>query len=93
MLLIPCPYCGSREESEFHCGGQAHIVRPDNPDAFSDEEWACYLYYRNNPKGLQYERWHHRRGCRQWFNVARDTVSHEIKAVYNMGESPPMELI
>ena len=32
MLLIPCPYCGEREESEFHQGGEAHIERPKDPD-------------------------------------------------------------
>ena len=31
MLLIPCPFCGEREETEFHCGGEAHIQRPRQP--------------------------------------------------------------
>ena len=35
------------------------------------------------------ERWVHSLGCRRWFNVARDTVTHEIRAVYRMGEQPP----
>ena len=26
MLLIPCPHCGERDETEFRCGGEAHIV-------------------------------------------------------------------
>jgi heterotetrameric sarcosine oxidase delta subunit len=43
---------------------------------------------RKNPKGLQYERWNHARGCRRWFNVARDTVTHRISKVYKMGEQP-----
>ena len=40
MLLIPCPYCGPREETEFSYGGEAHIERPNEPDALSDTEWA-----------------------------------------------------
>ena len=26
MLLIPCPWCGEREETEFHHGGEAHAT-------------------------------------------------------------------
>ncbi len=89
MLLIACPYCGPREQSEFTYGGESHIERPANPDKLSDEEWADYLFMRTNPKGLHHERWCHAQGCRRWFNVTRDTVSHEITAVYEMGERPP----
>ncbi|HEY6334966.1 MAG TPA: sarcosine oxidase subunit delta [Alphaproteobacteria bacterium] len=89
MHLIPCPWCGPREETEFACGGEAHIARPAKPEATSDAQWADYLYMRANPKGLHRERWLHRFGCRRWFNVARDTVSHEIVAVYKMDEPPP----
>ena len=46
MLLIPCPYCGEREESEFHQGGEAHIERPKDPYKLTDEEWADYLFFR-----------------------------------------------
>ena len=31
MLLIPCPWCGPRDEIEFHYGGEAHIARPADP--------------------------------------------------------------
>ena len=44
MLLIPCPWCGEREEAEFHNGGEAHIERPLKPESLSDEEWAEYLF-------------------------------------------------
>mgnify|MGYP003579892167 CR=1 FL=1 len=82
MLLIDCPWCGVRSEDEFSCGGQAHIVRPPEPAAVSDQAWGDYLYERSNPKGLHYEMWRHTFGCRQWFNLARDTVTDEIHAVY-----------
>jgi len=89
MHLIPCPWCGPREDTEFACAGEAHIARPAKPETTSDAQWADYLYMRANPKGLHRERWLHRFGCRRWFNVARDTVSHEIVAVYKMDEPPP----
>jgi sarcosine oxidase subunit delta len=86
MLLIPCPWCGPRDETEFHYGGEAHIARPAAPDA---PEWSQYLFMRNNPKGRFRERWLHSLGCRRWFNVLRDTVSHEIVASYRIGEAGP----
>ena len=88
MLLIECPWCGARDESEFAYGGEAHVVRPD-PDAATDEEWADYLFYRKNPKGDHLEQWCHASGCRRWFNVKRDTMTYEIKHVYRIGETPP----
>ena len=90
MLLIACPYCGERAESEFRCGGEAHIQRPD--PSVSDAEWADYLFMRKNPKGTHFERWCHVHGCRRWFNVARDTVTHRILRVYKMGEPAPADL-
>ena len=89
MLLIPCPYCGDRDETEFSYGGEAHIVRPKEPEALSDAEWADYVFMRPNSKGILLERWVHAHGCRRWFNVARDTLTYEIHAVYKTGEKPP----
>jgi sarcosine oxidase subunit delta len=89
MLLIPCPWCGEREETEFRCGGEAHIARPRQPSTLSDDAWADYLFMRSNPKGVHLERWRHVHGCGRWFNVARDTVSDAILAVYRMREQPP----
>jgi heterotetrameric sarcosine oxidase delta subunit len=78
MLLIDCPWCGAREETEFGYGGQAHVPYPENPEALDDEQWAQYLFFRANPKGRFAERWVHSAGCRQWFNAVRDTVSNEF---------------
>jgi sarcosine oxidase subunit delta len=89
MLLIPCPWCGERDETEFHCGGEAHIARPKQPAALSDDQWADYLFMRSNPRGIHFERWRHVHGCGRWFNLARDTVSDRILAVYPMGEPRP----
>jgi sarcosine oxidase, subunit delta len=89
MLLIQCPWCGPRDEFEFRCGGQSHITRPGPPQAVTDRQWGDYLFTRINPKGVHRERWLHQAGCRQWFNVARNTVTHEILSTYTLDQSPP----
>jgi heterotetrameric sarcosine oxidase delta subunit len=78
MLLITCPWCGPRDEVEFRYGGQAGIAYPNDPDALTDAEWADWLFTRDNPKGAFRERWAHTAGCRRWFDVTRDTVTHEF---------------
>jgi sarcosine oxidase delta subunit len=45
--------------------------------------------HRDNPKGIHYEHWLHAYGCGRRFNVARHTVTHEILAVYRMGDRKP----
>ena len=89
MLLIECPWCGKRDETEFSYGHEAHIARPEDPAKLSDEEWADYLFMRKNPKGLHLERWAHTAGCRRWFNMARNTHTNQVMGVYKMGELPP----
>jgi heterotetrameric sarcosine oxidase delta subunit len=78
MLLIPCPWCGDRDEIEFAYGGEADRAYPADPAALTDEEWAAYLFGRGNPKGLLRERWFHQHGCRRWFAIVRNTATHEI---------------
>lgn len=87
MLRIPCPHCGVRDETEFSFGGPSHLTRP----AFdvTDAVWTDYLFYRENPKGLHFERWCHSFGCNRWFNIGRDTRTHVISHVYQMGAPKP----
>jgi heterotetrameric sarcosine oxidase delta subunit len=87
MMQLKCPWCGTRDENEFVCGGTAHMLRP--PLQSGDEEWGAYLFLRDNPRGVHRERWRHAYGCGQWFNVSRSTVTHEILAVYALGDTPP----
>jgi len=89
MLLVTCPWCGARPETEFHCGGEAHIARPANADSLRDQQWAEFLYYRTNPKGAHAERWLHSHGCGRWFNALRDTASDAFLATYRPGEKRP----
>lgn len=87
MLRLPCPHCGLRDETEFRFGGESHLARPLR--TADDRTWTEYLFFRQNPRGVHYERWLHAAGCRGWFNVARDTVTHEVRAVYAMTDPKP----
>lgn len=87
MMLIHCPYCEEqRAEIEFAYAGEAHIARPPDPSAMSDEEWERYLFIRANPKGRHRERWRHVHGCGRFFNAVRDTVTDKFEATYKAGE-------
>lgn len=91
MLLIPCPFCGERSELEFSYGGQAHISRPVVNMRPTEQEWADYLYQRDNTRGVHAERWRHIHGCGRFFNVLRDTTTDRILLSYRLGELPPPE--
>jgi heterotetrameric sarcosine oxidase delta subunit len=79
VLLIPCPWCGPRNEDEFVCGGEAERRRPTDPDVVDDSGWADYLYHYDNRKGPVRERWWHSAGCNRWFEIERDTATHAIR--------------
>ncbi|GAB3296925.1 sarcosine oxidase subunit delta [Parasphingorhabdus pacifica] len=81
MLRIHCPWCGDRDEVEFHYGGQAGVDYPENPDSLDDTAWAEYLFVRDNPRGRFTERWSHAAGCRRWFETVRDTATNEFIGV------------
>jgi sarcosine oxidase subunit delta len=81
MMLITCPECGPRDETEFGYGGAAGVAYPEDPAALSDAEWAEYLFYRSNPRGEFVERWVHSAGCRRWFTAMRDTVTYEFTTI------------
>jgi heterotetrameric sarcosine oxidase delta subunit len=89
LLLLTCPWCGPRDESEFRYGGQAHVGYPADPDALTDEAWADYLFMRDNPSGWWAERWFHASGCRRWLNAVRNTMTYEVRATYPVGAAPP----
>ena len=86
MLLLECPWCGERAQSEFAYGGDATRVRPADPGAIPLGEWLDYVYLRDNPCGPHVEWWHHGSGCRRWFKVQRDTWTHEVFGSARPGE-------
>ena len=93
MLALDCPYCGNRAQTEFTFGGDASIERPSDPRAVPLTEWLDYVYLRANPRGPHTEWWQHSAGCRRWFKVRRDTLTHEVigssRPAENPLESPP----
>ncbi len=92
MLLISCPWCGPRDQTEFACHGEAHICRPADPAAVSDASWGDYVFFRNNPKGPHRDRWVHLFGCRRWFYALRDTATDRIHTTYRPDETPPEKI-
>ena len=89
MLLIDCPWCGPRAESEFVCAGEAHPARPPDPTALTDPAWSAHVVMRENRRGVHDERWWHVRGCGSWLLVRRDTVTHRIEKVAFLREGGP----
>ena len=55
----------------------------------SDKDWGEYVFYRNNPKGIFYERWVQSHGCKKWFNAVRNTSTDQILKVYKVNEKRP----
>ena len=82
MLLITCPHCGPRAQTEFVYERTVDaIVQPDAAPA----EAMAALFTRTNPRGIDEEMWRHTYGCRAWLAMTRDRMSHEIKAVRAIG--------
>ena len=76
MLLIPCPQCGDRPETEFRNCGEAGLRRPATAD---DAAWTAFLYLRRNPRGVLAERWRHVHGCGRFFTLRRHTVTDRFE--------------
>ena len=77
MQLLPCPFCGIRDEREFYYAGEMGKIRPDTMNAVSDEQWAAYLYAKRNSKGVNQEVWMHL-SCSEVFALERDTNSMQV---------------
>ncbi|WP_282095098.1 sarcosine oxidase subunit delta [Epibacterium ulvae] len=77
MQRFPCPFCGLRDEREFHFAGEAGKIRPDTTQDISDKEWADYLFFCNNAKGPTREIWAHTT-CQEYFIMERDSVTMEV---------------
>ena len=92
MLTLKCPNCGIQaDETELSPGGEAHLKRY-GPGS-SDDEFHSYLFTRENPRGVHFERWRHAAGCGKWFLAARDTVTLEVYGTYPAQTlEPPQEI-
>ncbi|MGM4926100.1 sarcosine oxidase subunit delta [Tardiphaga sp. 804_B3_N1_9] len=74
-MRIPCPYCGSRDASEFSYSGDATLTRPAPENT---EAMFHYVYLRDNPVGVHREYWYHAAGCHAWLKVTRNVSTHEV---------------
>lgn len=77
MQIFPCPFCGPRDEREFHFAAEAGKTRPDTSGAVSDAEWADYLHMHRNDKGVVREIWMHTT-CAEVFLLERDSVTMDV---------------
>jgi len=74
MMLITCPHA-DRARDRVHLGGDANVRRPANPDSLTNEQWAEYVYMRDNPRGEHSELWQHSFGCRAGLPCRRNTYT------------------
>ena len=77
MQIFPCPFCGPRDEREFHLAGEAGKTRPDTTGKISDADWASYLHMHRNEKGRVREVWMHTT-CAELFIMERDSVTMDV---------------
>ncbi|MGI9366545.1 MAG: sarcosine oxidase subunit delta [Rhizobiaceae bacterium] len=79
MQIFACPFCGERDETEFHFVVEAGTARPEPAEAVSDKDWTNYLYLNDAPKGEAREIWLHLT-CGDYFILTRNTVTREISS-------------
>lgn len=77
MQRFPCPFCGLRDETEFHFAVEAGHARPEPAAQVSDAEWSAYLHENASPQGAAREVWLHVT-CGEYFVLERDTVTREV---------------
>ncbi len=88
MLILTCPCCGVKaDETELSAGGEAHLKRygPGSDDG----DFEAYLFARENPRGVHFERWRHSYGCGKWFHAARNTATLEVYGTYPAQTTEP----
>jgi sarcosine oxidase subunit delta len=93
MLILRCPYCDRDvDETDLHAGGEAHLKR-FGPGS-TDENFEGYLFMRENPKGVHFERWRHVYGCGKWFLAARNTATLQVYGTYSAQTlEPPKDIL
>lgn len=92
MLILTCPYCNvAADETELTPGGEAHLTRA-GADA-TEAQLESYLFHRQNPRGVHFERWRHSYGCGKWFHAARCTVTLEVFGTYSAQTTAPPKAI
>ena len=87
MLTLHCPNCGVHaDETDLHAEGEAHLKR------FASGS-SDYMFQRQNPKGVHFERWKHVYGCGKYFLAARCTATLEVFGTYSAQTHEPPQAI
>ncbi|NKB63655.1 MAG: FAD-dependent oxidoreductase [Gammaproteobacteria bacterium] len=79
MLLLPCPHCGNRDESEFDYGGRS-VEMPALEAATMD--WHQTLHTRKPMEEWVEEFWFHTAGCERWVRLWRNPITHEFASEF-----------
>ena len=82
MLLIPCPHCGPRAQTEYVYERTMDSVVPLDAEPNAAMET---LFTRTNPRGVDEELWRHTYGCRAWLVVTRHRVTNELTSIRAIG--------
>jgi len=74
MKIIDCPLNGPCSAEEFICGGEV-VEQPDQAASLGD--WADYVFFENNSRGLAHEWWFHV-PSNYWFIATRNAATDEF---------------
>ena len=83
MKIMNCPLNGPRNISEFTYGGELREMPDQN--TCSSEEWADYVFNKDNLIGIVREWWMHTPSS-YWFIAERHTATDEIIKTYDAKE-------
>ncbi|MEM6985879.1 MAG: sarcosine oxidase subunit delta [Pseudomonadota bacterium] len=81
MQRFTCPFCGERDETEFHFAAEAGKARPEPANNVNAQDWYEYLYAQDAPQGVAREVWIHL-SCGEFFVMERDTVTRDVIATH-----------
>ncbi len=87
MQIFPCPFCGPRDEREFHFVAEAGKTRPDTTGDISGTDWATYLHMHRNDKGRTREVWMHT-PCAELFLMERDSTTMDVLGTEDLRRTP-----
>ncbi|WP_367181379.1 sarcosine oxidase subunit delta [uncultured Roseovarius sp.] len=87
MQIFICPFCGPRDEREFHFEREAGKIRPDTTKLVSDIGWSDYLNEQRNTKGAVREVWSHL-PCHELFVMERNSLTMDV--IYSTSRRGPV---
>ena len=77
MQQFECPFCGYRNEVEFHFATEAGKPRPEPAEEVNADEWNNYLHLQSALEDEVTEIWIHLT-CGEFFLMTRNTRTREV---------------